>query len=160
MRNGALALVTVETTDFSVSGDGLPCRVMDATVYPPGHPLFQHHLCPWPVSMPIRSTAWWVGVNFAPLVLCNEGIGVARVVVDVESDNTYVYRWVGSVRDDVECSVCLGRLGLGYILNAPASSPGMPVRVYVSSSLPLVVRRSWPEASVAWGFTVEFLELS
>jgi hypothetical protein len=101
-------------------------------VYAPGHPQFNAAMTVRPFYGSMY-TNWEVELLIAPVTVQNVGSTPGTLLVNIYSDNVYVYQQVITVAAGFYMPVYFGAQMLGYISSLPGSAP-MPIAVTMQAS--------------------------
>ena len=122
-----LAGLTAATPNIALpSGVEVPVRQLN--VYAPGNPNFNANLAVRQPVLPTPYTYWEVELLVAPITVQNLSATSGTLVINIYSDNVYVYQQEVTIPADSLFPIYFGDQALGYISNTPTSSP-MPISV-------------------------------
>jgi hypothetical protein len=122
-----LAFLTSGNADIPLP-EGVEVPIFQNQVYAPGHPNFNANMSVRPLVGQVTATNWEVELLIAPITVLNNGHGHGTLLVNIYSDNSYVYQQRATVLPGAYMPIYFGSQALGYIPNTPGAEP-MPIAV-------------------------------
>lgn len=130
------------TTDITLPA-GIETPILDTHIFAPGQGAgFDSQPTVRPiVGAPLPYTWWEVDVRISPVTIRNDTASTADVVVNLYSDNAYVYQQVATIGPGAYFPIYFGAQSLGY-LEGVAGKPGMPVVVTMTPTAKMTCLRN------------------
>ena len=136
-----LSLVSGATNSSRAAGAETP--LIDTVIYVPrqGAP-FDAQPTVRPIQgAPLLYTWCGVDIRIAPVTIQNLTAETGEVVVNIYSDNAYVYQQIVTISPNAHFPIYFGAQSMGYIQGAPGL-PGMPVVVTMTPTKDMLCLRN------------------